>query len=40
MNIEVYNFLKASDLAEKGITVSDRDNPNFLQQLIFRIIHE
>ena len=37
---QIINFLKEADLASKGIPISNNFNPNFLQQLIFRIIHE
>jgi len=37
---QIINFLKEADLASKGIPISNNFNPKFLQQLIFRIIHE
>ena len=38
--IKIMSFLKEADLASKGVPVSDNLNPKFIQQLIFRIIHE
>ena len=38
--VQIISFLKTSDLASKGIPIADHANPNFLQELIFRIIHE
>lgn len=38
--IQIISFLKDADLASKGVPISDNLNPNFVQQLIFRIIHE
>tara|TARA_S200000501_G_C20858732_1_gene758754 strand:+ start:2390 stop:3397 length:1008 start_codon:yes stop_codon:yes gene_type:complete len=38
--IQIITFLKEADLASKGVPVSDHLNPNFIQQLIYRIIHE
>ncbi len=38
--VQIISFLKEADLASKGVPVSDNLNPNFIQQLIFRIIHE
>lgn len=38
--VQIITFLKEADLASKGVPISDNFNPKFIQQLIFRIIHE
>ncbi len=38
--VHIMSCLKEADLSSKGVPISDNFNPNFIQQLIFRIIHE
>jgi len=38
--VHIMSFLKEADLSSKGVPISDNFNPKFIEQLIFRIIHE
>ena len=38
--IKIISFLKDADLASKGMPIMENANPKYLQQLIFRIIHQ